>query len=365
MAVADQPHSRLRDAAEAELAYGDYWCRQAGNAAHAGRTADETADLNLAISQLNSGLVTVPDDIAGLFNLAQAYQRMGLIDQQRADRERAAADFEHAAADEYKSQKIDDPLAMQNYMAVLDRVPYHRYAGALAGIGELYFRNIVESNDQSDAVTVLLYSLQFFKDALATDPTVPEAAQYLNIIQRDLMEQAAKARAHEAAWAVLRQKVQALADGNINKSSVTAADQAAHDVLWVLPKTHPLGLFIQAFRGDLQSYLSAPSTSAAGEVRDSAAKLLKAWKDRNLSADAVNDAMAAAMCYQGVLTADERSGQAWNDLRSQADILAPAPAAQPPVPGAAEALRVALSVLDQHRAATQPATQPTTAPAGQ
>jgi hypothetical protein len=97
-------------------------------------------------------------------------------------------------------------------------------------------------------------------------------------------------------------------------------------------------------------------------VHDAAASLLKTWTTRNAAQDAVTDAVAAALCYQGAITANDRSAEAWLDLRSQADILTQAAAATPDAPGLKEALRVALFVLDQHRAATQPATQPATLP---
>jgi hypothetical protein len=83
----------------------------------------------------------------------------------------------------------------------------------------------------------------------------------------------------------------------------------------------------------------------------------------------VADAMTAATCYEGAITADPRSGDAWRNLQSTIALLIKATAAQADVAGAKDALDRANYLLDQHRDATQPTTQPavsapTAVPAG-
>jgi protein O-mannosyl-transferase len=353
--IAAKPHAKPTDMAMTQMVSGEYWVRRAGFAAQAGKTDEEVADLNRAIDALKPATQTVPDDIGGLFNLAQAYERLGLIDQQRADKEREAGHLDAAAEFERKSHLIDDDQALKAYLGVVARVPFGRNAAALEGIGKLYFSNIVVQDNQPDALHDLLLATQFFIDAIKIDPTLHDAPRFLPLVSRQLLEQGQKALAHPATWTPLRVQLQPLAGGAITKSSAADADRAAQEVLWPLAKTDELRPALIALRSAIADYLDpdAPADAAKG-VRAAAADALPAMSNRNEATDQIADISTAATCFEGAVTADEHSAEAWNLLNSTAAALRAAP-------GTDAALKVALSVLDQHRAATQPTTEPSQA----
>jgi protein O-mannosyl-transferase len=356
--LAGQPRVKATDLAMAHLAYGDYWFARA--AADSRTHSDqEAADLNEAVQHYNSGLQTVATDVPGLFNLGRAYQRLGLIDEQNADRAKAAGNLVQAAELEDKSYNVDDAQAMQFYLAATQNVQNYRHPGALEGIGELLIRRARESESQADAINDLLRALSFFQNAMAINPNIGGAAENLAALSRHMMDEGQAVRRHETTWAPLHEKLTALSSGPITTAAASDADQAAEAALWPLPPDHPLRQPLFDLRLAIKAYLSPTAPAdAAHSVQETAANLLKDWNLRDPSVDAVADAMAAATCFAGALTADDHSAPAWQCLQSEAAVLKQAMATKPDVPGAQKALDQSLNVLDQHRAATQPATLP-------
>jgi protein O-mannosyl-transferase len=364
MDLTDLPRTSPSVLAMARLAYGDYWIRRASAAAKENRPDEEMADLLRGIEQLNAAVAAAPENLGSLFDLGQAYERLGLLDQKNADAERAAGHPEEAAQDEFKSHQVDDAMAMKNYTAALSRVQNGRYAPALAGIGKLYRRNVLVRDNQADAVHDLLMALQFFRDAVSIDPAVPDAAQLLPDVSRQLMAQGEKAREHETTWEPLREKLAMLAEGSVTKKTAAETEQAAETALWPLAAEHPLRGPLMDLRAAIRGYQSpVPPTDAAAAVSGAAKAVLADWNHRKTDADALSDVEAAALCYQGAITADEHSAEAWRNLQGMVELLSSPVIAKPDPAGAAQALKVAQFVLDQHRAATQPFTQSSTQPA--
>jgi tetratricopeptide (TPR) repeat protein len=372
IALSTIPHTKPTDIAMARLAYGDYWINRASADAKAKKLDDERNDLKQAIEHLNAAVASMPDDIAGLFNLGQAYERLGLLDQESADAERTAGQTEKAAQDEYISHQVDDPMAMKNYMAAIGHVQSGRFAAALAGVGKIYRRNVLVRDTQVDAVRDLLTSLQCFKDALSIDPTVPDAAHYLPDLSAQLLEQGREAREHGATWEPLRQKLQILADGNVTKQTVADVEQAAHAALWPASATHPLRGPLTNVRVAIGGFqMPIPPKDADKTVADAARMALSKWNARNPQMDTLDDALAATMCYAGAAEADDHATGALKIVKELSDSLAGASAAHPDrAKDIDKALAIAHSVLTPKPATTQsaagafvgPTTSPTTNP---
>jgi tetratricopeptide (TPR) repeat protein len=363
-----QPRVRPADIAKVHLGLGHYWISQAGVDSKAANSAAELFDLNEAVRELVTGLTDSPDDILGLFNLGRAYQRLGQIDQDAADRAAAAGRTSEAAELEYKTHAVDDANAMQAYLSATVLNP--RYGPVAESLGDLYVRQILTSDDQAAAIDDLVRAEGCYNVALKNEPDIGGAAQNLLVVRDRFMDEGQKALNHESTWSPLQQAAAALVSSDVTKATATAAETALRTALWPLAKDHPLRLPLQDLRTALRVYLApnAPDV-AAKNVHDAADNLLKAWSDRSPARDAVADAMTAATCYEGAITADPRSGDAWRNLQSTIALLIKATAAQADVAGAKDALDRANYLLDQHRDATQPTTQPavsapTAVPAG-
>jgi tetratricopeptide (TPR) repeat protein len=359
LALDGQPRVHPADIAKAHAALGNYWISQAAADLHASNGTAEVSDLNQAIQELLLALDVEPNDMAGLFNLGRAFQRMGQIDQDAADRAAAAGHTAEAANLQYKVTNVDDAGALQAYMNVLQQNPSS--APVAESLGDLYVSQSLTSDDQPTAIDDLVKAEGCYNVALKTDPTMTGAAKYLLVVRQYFMDEAQKALNHESTWAPLRQAVEALATGDLTKTSAAAAEAPLRAAHWPLAKDHPLRLPLQDLRSALRVYLApdAPDV-AAKNVRDAAQNLLKAWSDRSPAHDAVADAMTAAMCYEGAITADPRSAEAWRDLQATSALLGKAIAAAGDVAGAKDAMDRAVYMLDQHKDATQPATQPAT-----
>jgi tetratricopeptide (TPR) repeat protein len=358
LSLAGEPRVKTTDVAEIHFAYGRYWFAQAGADSRAGKSEQEVNDLTQAISHYDQGLEAIPDDSGALFDLGRAYQRLGLIDQDKADRAVAAGDLSGAAEFEYNSHHRDDALAMAAYSALIAKDGQH--IGAAEGMGELYVRNIVERDNLAEALSDLILATGYFQTVLKLDPGNAVAAQNMKVIARDFMTEGQKLQGRQGSWAVLKDKLQSLQTGPISHAAIISADQAARDVLWPLSSDHPLRQPLLNLRAAINDALSAtPPKDADKNIHDAVAVALKAWNDRVPARDAVSDDMLAATCFEGAVTADEHSTAAWDNLKSTTQLLSQAMTRQSDVPGAQAALDRANFILDQHRAATQPSTLPT------
>lgn len=355
--LSDQPRIKLKptDMAMVHLAYGDFWFRHA----RLDQADQERADLNHAISELIAGLNVAPTDIPSLFDLARAYQRIGQIDQEKADQAQAAGRLNDAAAFEDRSLHVDDAQAQQICQAILATVPNRRHAGALEEMGELYFHDILDAPTQHEAVQNMLRSIDSFKSAASIDPNIPGAAQYLAAINRKLIDEGKADQTHESTWFPLRQKVEALLKGAPTKDAALDVDRALHDAAWPLPQIHPMRAPLEDLHNAIGAFvIPGSSPQAVANLHAAARNVLQALSNRDASRDAVNDAVAAALCFEGALAADEHSASAWRDLKSTTTTLASAVTARGDVPGGKDALDRANLILGGYASATQPSATP-------
>jgi tetratricopeptide (TPR) repeat protein len=361
--LANQPRARTTDKASAHIAYGDYWFRQAANDHKSGHGDAEESDLNQAIAELGIGLQTKPTDRTALLDIGHAWQRMSQLDQSKADASLAAGFIDRAADYVTKSHQVDDQEALRAYTALATIDPIHPPAAVLESMGEVYYHSPLQRENQADAVNDLLQSLQFFKDALASDPKVPNAPNYLTAINQQLTLEGAKAAGHESTWAPLRDALDAISKSDPTspalKGLAAAADKPSLDALWPLPASHPLRQPLADFRLALRKFSSPQAPADAGKtLRDDAALVLKVWSIRNPARDALSDAKSAVLCYEGALEADEHSAASWRAIKAATDVLEADVTAQNDTEAGAAALTVARTVLDQHRSATMPSTMP-------
>lgn|GEM_PF-291450 len=362
--LADQPRVRSipTNLAAVHLAYGNYWWNRLGRDLQAKKDINvQVTDLASTIDELNQGLTYFPKDLANRFTLAQAYHSMAVLDQDRADQARAAGNLTEAADLEARSHEVDDQQAAAIYIYITENTQPTPQAGALARekLGEIYAGFIIQDNTQSDAMGDMIKSMMLFNQASQLDPTRAEPPKYLAALSQQFLSEGLKTRRHGASWAPLKEKLDALIAGPVTKAVADDALDAAREARWPLVNTHPLQQPLQTLQAAVRAYeADKPAADADKSLQAAAANALKAFDKRDAAADAVSDDMGAAICFEGALTSDPQSTQAWNNLKATADDLDRLLAAPSSVPGSHEALNRAWSVLSQHGAATQPATQP-------
>jgi protein O-mannosyl-transferase len=368
--LAGQPRVKDTDIGVAYMTLGDYWTTRSIADLKANDLASQVADVNAAIAAYTQGIDAIPDNVNGHLSLARAWQSLGELDQAQGNLAKSAGKLDEAAADENQSLNTDDSRAMANFKWVADHTPAGRNALALLGMGELIIRDTRARDVQSDSIQDMLLGMQFFKDALSINPSLTAAAQNLKTVSNMLFRAGHEDRAHPDTWTLLQNRLMSLQSAAANylaaptsstalqdlTQSITATHQAAESTRWPLLRDHPLRPQLVDLHDAITTWqLTGPSPASAKAIELATQHLLDNWQNHDPKRDNLSDAIWAALSFEGAVTADPTSADAWHALRQTADILADDEASEPS-PATKHNLDQALTVLQNTQAATQPTT---------